>query len=176
MIILSGCFEAYASSCHASFCSWTIGHTSNGSSDSHCKGELLKHLLHFTPSLLHQWIQLRFLLSFIKIEALQSIFYYENAAFVMQWTYIITNSKLFDPIFISSPRSRAPLRVLLVTASSPTVRAARGFTTTENNSQPLSSMRFHSFTQDPEAILMDKMVWHLPTSPKARLYYFFFLY
>lgn len=68
MVTLSGCFEAYASSCHASFCSWTIGHTSNGSPDSYCKGESLKHLLHFTPSLLHQWIKLRFLLSLMKMQ------------------------------------------------------------------------------------------------------------
>ncbi|XP_029311297.1 G protein pathway suppressor 2 isoform X5 [Cottoperca gobio] len=35
-----GCFEAYASTSHASFCSRTAAHTIDGGPDSHCKGHV----------------------------------------------------------------------------------------------------------------------------------------
>lgn len=39
MDVLTGCFKADASSCHASFCSWPPVYTINGSPDSHCEGD-----------------------------------------------------------------------------------------------------------------------------------------
>lgn len=171
MVILSGCFEAHASSCHASFCSWTIGHAPNGSPDSHCKGELLKHLLHFTPSLLHQWIQLRFLLSLIKIEALWPIFFTIKMQLKLCSENILSLT-LNCLILFSSP---VPVPKLPSECSSsqlpppqseqPEILPPRKITRSHFHH------RFHSFSQDPEAFLMDKMVWHLPTSPEARLYY-----
>lgn len=140
--VLTGRFKAYASTSHASFCSRTAAHTSDVSPDSHCKGESPKHTPHFITSSLilgccHRSGGKPVVFLCLQPYKQQHISLSSGATLRPCLRQNDKNLIMLFNVSITSPRSRALPRVLLATASSPTARAGRGFTTMASNSRHL---------------------------------------
>lgn len=144
--IFSGRSEAHASSSHASFGSRSPAHTVHGGPDPHCKGEQAElfssvssvlEALGFACSQYSKYPRLLLCSSLehdvTRLSACRCVESLSHSSFcVPQRIQTLTVTFCFL-VSVTRPRFRAPPR-LLVTASSPTARAARGSTTTGSNS------------------------------------------